>query len=125
MRRRTSTFGKNMKRDMNLVRLILLEQEGETVDFSGYTENQIVYHAALAIEANLVHGSIIEDEHGQPRGTAILRMTWAGHDFLDAAKNDTIWKKVTGGINEKGLSLTFDLLKSSLESAIRQQIGLP
>lgn len=53
-----------MKRDMNLIRLQLLESEGgePKPDLSAYTEEQLMYHSALLIEAGLVHGEIITDD---------------------------------------------------------------
>ena len=112
-----------MKRDMNIIRLLLLQQEGQEVDLSSYTEDQLIYHAALLIEAGLVDGSIIPGEEGYPAMTTVNRMTWSGHDFLDAARNDSVWKKVTSGFAQKGLSTTFDLLKIALEKAILSQMG--
>ena len=49
-----------MKRDMELIRLSLLEVEREepAPDLSGYTKDQKVYHMALYIEAGLVDGDI-------------------------------------------------------------------
>ena len=43
-----------MKRHLELIRLSLIEVEGEepAPDLSGYTEDQKVYHMALCIEAN-------------------------------------------------------------------------
>ena len=55
-----------MKRDMELIRLSLLEVEGEkpVPDLSAYTEDQKVYHMALCIEAGLVDGDIVKDGNG-------------------------------------------------------------
>jgi hypothetical protein len=49
-----------MKRDMELIRLSLLEVEREepAPDLSGYTKDQKVYHMALYIKAGLVDGDI-------------------------------------------------------------------
>jgi hypothetical protein len=65
-----------MKRDMNLIRLFLLETEGEDPkpDLSAYTEDQRVYHSALLIEAELVHGEILLDGSGQPNGTVVYEL---------------------------------------------------
>lgn len=44
-----------MKRDLDLIRLLLINQEGkEKVDLSQYTEDQIRYHQALLINAHFV-----------------------------------------------------------------------
>ena len=116
-----------MKRDMNLIRLLLLKTEGEDPkpDLSAYTEDQRVYHSALLIEAELVHGETVLDGSGQPVGTVILRPTWAGHEFLDAARNDTIWHKAGERIKKSGVDVTLSLLKEILNQLLKQSLGLP
>jgi len=115
-----------MKRDMNLIRLLLLETEGEDPkpDLSAFSEDHRVYHSALLIEAGLVHGQIIEDGSGQPAGTVILRLTWAGHEFLDAARNDTIWHKAGERIKKSGVDVTISLMKEILNQLLKQSLGL-
>src|SRR5207245_11663571 len=114
-----------MKRDMNLIRLLLMRLEGEQeVDLDAYSENERIYHSALLIEANLVDGVIRKDAEGYPSGVASIRLTWKGHDFLDAARNESVWKKATGKVRSKGLSLTFDLLKELLTLTLRHELGL-
>jgi hypothetical protein len=116
-----------MKRDMNLIRLLLLETEGEDPkpDLTGFSEEQRIYHSALLIEAGLVHGEVVLDGSGQPAGTIILRPTWAGHEFLDAARNDTIWRKAGEKIKNSGVDVTLELLKEILKQLIKQSLGLP
>jgi hypothetical protein len=116
-----------MKRDMNLIRLQLLETEGEEpkLDLSAYTEEKLVYHSALLIEAGLVHGEVILDGNGQPVGTVTLRLTWAGHEFLDAARNDTIWHKASDRIKKSGVDVTISILKEILNQLLKQSLGLP
>ena len=116
-----------MKRDMNLIRLLLLETEGEDPkpDLSAFSEDQRVYHSALLIEAGLVHGEIVTDGSGQPAGTVILRPTWAGHEFLDAARNDTIWHKAGERIKKSGVDVTLSLMKEILNQLLKQSLGLP
>jgi hypothetical protein len=86
-----------MKRDMSLIRLLLLRLErDEEVELSAYSEDQVIYHSALAVEAGLLDGAIRTDQQGYPNGVASIRLTWKGHDFLDAARNESVWKKATG-----------------------------
>jgi hypothetical protein len=115
-----------MKRDMNLIRLLLLETEGvePMPDLSAYTEEQRVYHSALLIEAGLVHGETVLDGSGQPAGTIILRPTWAGHEFLDAARSDTIWHKAGEQIKKSGVDVTLSLLQEILKQLAKQSLGL-
>src|ERR1041385_4598420 len=114
-----------MKRDMNLIRLLLLETEGEDLkpDLSAYTEERHVYHSALLIEAGLLHGEVIPDATGQPTETATLRLTWAGHEFLDAARNDTIWHNAGERIKKSGVNVTFTLLSEVLKQLLKQHLG--
>ena len=116
-----------MKRDMNLIRLQLLETEGEDPkpDLSAYTEEQLVYHSALLIEAGLVHGEVVLDGNGQPVGTVTAPLTWAGHEFLDAARNDTIWHKASERIKKSGVDVTISLMKEILNQLLKQSLNLP
>jgi hypothetical protein len=116
-----------MKRDMNLIRLLLLETEGEEPrpDFSDYTEQQRIYHSALLIEAGLIDGIIVSDAEGLPSGTVRRRLTWAGHEFLDAARNDTIWKQATDKLKQAGVQVTVSVLQELLKKLLKDSLGLP
>ncbi len=116
-----------MKRDMNLIRLVLLETEGEgpKPNLSAYTEEQRLYHSALLIEGGLVHGEIILDGNGQPAGMVTLRLTWAGHEFLDAARNNKIWHEAGQRIKKSGVEVTLSLLQELLKLLLKQSLGLP
>jgi hypothetical protein len=112
---------------MNLIRLLLLETEGEEPkpDLSAYSVEARVYHSALLIEADLVHGHIQTNGSGQPVGTVIWRPTWSGHEFLDAARNDTIWHKAGERIKKSGVDVTLSLVKEILNQLLKDSLGLP
>lgn len=116
-----------MKRDMELVRLSLLEVEREepAPDLSGYTEDQKVYRMALCIEAGLVDGVIVPDGNGYPAATSAIRLTWKGHEFLDAARNDTIWKKTLAHVKKAGIAVTLPVLEDLLKKGAKEILGLP
>lgn len=79
-----------MKRDFELVRLLLIELEGEeTVDLSSYTAEQVNYHKALVKEAGLAEGHVhYPSTHRTdiPDRAMLKRLTWEGHEFLDKRK---------------------------------------
>ena len=52
------------------------------------------------------------------------RLTWEGHDFLDAARNGDTWHKAKDTLFKKGLSVSFDVLKAYLISEAKQHLGL-
>jgi len=53
-----------------------------------------------------------------------LRLTWAGHEFLDAARNETVWKKASERIKKSGVDVTISLLKDILNQLLKQSLGL-
>jgi hypothetical protein len=116
-----------MKRDMNLIRLLLFETEGEDPkpDLSTFSEDQRIYHSALLIEAGLIEGIIRKGTNGFPNGTVRIRLTWAGHEFLDAARNDTIWHKAGERIKKSGVDVSLSVLKEVLNQLLKQSLGLP
>ncbi len=108
-----------MKRDMELIRKILLAveqgQANESID--GYDENSVKYHQALAIEAGLAEGKILQTISGNPGIPAhvmLKKLTWAGHDFVDAIASDTNWSKVKDFLTESGKQLTIDTVKAAV-----------
>lgn len=116
-----------MKRDMNLIRLQLLElEDGQSIpELEQYTEEQKVYHMALSIEAGFVDGEIIKNSEGFPVVTAAIRLTWKGHEFIDAARNETIWKKAEARIKKSGVEVTVSILQELLKELLKQSLGMP
>lgn len=113
---------------MDLVRKILLEMEEAlptyspiNVEIEAYTTQEIDYHLSLLKDAGLV----AESSHIHPGQTLPMRLTWQGHEFLDAARDDTNWQKAKNIVKEKGGSLTFDVIKALLIQIARQAVGLP
>lgn len=107
-----------MKRDMDLAREILLALEEMPADeevelnLEGYSQEEISYHVRLLSEAGLIEA---EDRSGyggddwQPE-----RLTWAGHDFLEASRDQGRWEKATKLVKEKVGGITLDALKAIL-----------
>ena len=109
-----------MKRDMDLVRKILLQCEKqesgfppEKLEIEGYSDAQIGYHVHLMGEAGLLH--IVDRTHMQSEAPEAipLGMTWEGHEFLDAARSETVWEKAKGAASSVG-SVAFGVLKNVL-----------
>jgi hypothetical protein len=47
-----------------------------------------------------------------------------GHEFLDASRNETVWKKTLKTINEKGGGLTFEVIKALLTQYTKEEFNL-
>jgi len=119
-----------MKREMDLVRKLVLAIEDSphafvgSLNVQGATEEQIGYHAYLLVDAGLAEGVDATDMESSGPEYQITHLTWAGHDFADACRNDDVWNKATRTISEKVGSVTFDVFKQVLVSFAKTAIGL-
>jgi hypothetical protein len=112
---------------MDLCRDILLQAEAdeERPLPAQWTLQQVLYHIELLVEAGLLDATLSKGHRGQVDGAKINRLTWLGHDCLDAMRDNTVWTKAKETILKKGGSWTFDLLKEALAQIIANQVGLP
>lgn len=117
-----------MKRDFDLIRRILADIEnvpaGKSLDKITYPEydQPIIYeHINILEEAGLIKakkGPGIAKVH-------ITGLTWAGHDFLNSAKDDSIWQKAKDTVLKPATSITFGLLLEWLKIEAKQKLKLP
>jgi len=108
-----------MKRDMDLARAILIALEEtdsankmQQFSIAGTSEETLSYHIKLRHQAGLIEahdGSGVNEFKWYP-----ISLTWDGHEFIEVAKNDTIWKKVASRLVEKTGGLSFAVLKKLL-----------
>jgi DNA-binding transcriptional ArsR family regulator len=123
-----SLQGATMRRNMDLARKILLALEecpftGSWHDISidGYSEQETSYHIRLLYEAGLVDAACIPlmsvGEIWKAR-----TITWNGHEFLDASRDDTRWEKAKGFIKDKGAALTLEALKLVLSELVKKSL---
>ncbi len=109
-----------MKRNWDTIREILtrLEDLPDTdailrlSDFSADRNFEVSYHMELLIEAGLVEGSMSPTLGGGATQFMARRLTWLGHEFLDAVRSDTVWNKTKSAFATNGVTMTFDLIKS-------------
>jgi hypothetical protein len=119
-----------MKRDMDLIREILLRIESEGTDdkrlflkIEGRSEDEISYHVKILAEAGLIRAlDISKGVLGSMWWP--ISLTWSGHDFLDDARDDTTWNKTKSLVGEKVASASFEVLKAVLSSVAKSALGL-
>lgn len=108
-----------MKRDWDTIREILIkfeELDPETGSlqlghFPSDRAYEYSYHIELLLEAGLIHGQMSKTLGHHAQNFLAHRLTWAGHEFLDAIRSDTVWNKTKTSFGKSGLSMTFDLIK--------------
>jgi hypothetical protein len=114
-----------MKRDLDLVRRILLHlEEGESSPSGwgafvedGYDFAAIHYHVRLLHEAGLIEADEIVPGQWWPE-----RMTWAGHEFLDAARNEELWREAKRKVEKSTGSAPFLVFQELLLSGLRARL---
>jgi hypothetical protein len=107
-----------MKRNLDLVRSILLEIEswpadthGKGVEIEGYSHEEVTYNAFLLHDAGYID-AIVSKTMG---GNSIYptQLTWNGHEFLDEARDKTTWEKAKSVVTKVGQS-SFSVLRPVL-----------
>jgi hypothetical protein len=119
-----------MRRETDLIRLILAQVELNTnpmrfieIKAHGYSPNQIAYHVRLLAEAGYVDAvdfTTMDGMDWKPKS-----LTWIGHDFLDATRNDSIWEKVKTQLKDRGLvDAPLDVVKALAIKTLGATLGL-
>lgn len=89
-----------MKRDMDLVREILLFVESQpaeinlldvAVELPGRDYGSTVGHIQILEDAGLLIARKSSDSAGTD--WRVERLTWQGHEFIDSAKDDANWRR--------------------------------
>src|SRR5260221_11333788 len=106
-----------MKRDMDLIRQLLLvtESDGKIQFESNHSQEEIADHVQMPIEERLVEGKTVRNHIGVLCGYHITRLTMRGHDFLDAARSPKIWNAAKDKIQKEGVGWTLKILYGLLE----------
>ena len=124
-----------MKRDMELIRELLLFFEEKTgpehvgpgeIEIGGYDPLAIHHHVLLLCEAGLLTCERITSSTTPERLVDALPfdLSWEGHEFLDAARDETIWSKAKELLKDKGMTVGLAVLQALLVSLAKQRLSL-
>ena len=115
-----------MKRDVDLIRQILLDLERHgaecTIDSirNGATheiDERTRYHLRLCIDAGLAK------EIERTAGTPCVRLTNAGHEFLDICRGDERWQAAKWMVHQQTGGMSLAVLRAVLTKWAVQSIG--
>ena len=110
-----------MKRNADLIREIAIATEklpfnGELRSLEGIDAETFFEHVKLMDEAGLLDCLLIKPFNPSPPEAIITGLTWDGHDFLDAARSDALWKRAKESVIGPTMSWTFSILKEWLKA---------
>lgn len=119
-----------MKRDMELVRNILLKIENNTIkntndllDEHAIKEDReiLVYHLSMLIDqAGLVKG--IPAHSFANKDWLDITLTWEGHDFLSNIQDSNVWSKVLKKLSSVGGSASLDVVKEIAKKIVVESL---
>lgn len=118
-----------MKRDMDLVRDILLaladsdeELWSTSLVSDKYSRGIVGYHFLILDEAGLIVANVHGADNDPYYIAVASRLTWEGNDFLDAVRDESIWKKVRSTIGKISGGASFEVFKTVASSLALEAI---
>jgi len=124
-----------MKRDMDLVRDLLLKIEESSKptssalliqDANDEEKDRIIEHLRLMIDFGLFTAITSAPLSGRWRCQE-MKLTWEGHEFVDTLRDPTVWQK-TKGIASKAGGVGFKALLEIGKEVVKgelQKLGIP
>ena len=114
-----------MKRDMDLIRKILIKIEKEydgsrpiQVDpIEEYDRSDVEYNLGLLVDAGYV-----KPLKGLPN--LVRGITWNGHEFLDAVRSDDVWRTVKEKLAALGGTASLATIKVLADGVASKVLGL-
>lgn len=120
-----------MKRDLDLVREVLLQIEalpaGPPAQYrtSEIDDPVLLAHFELVIAAGLVNGKIARSQGARGDVISISGLTWEGHEWLEMVRSQALWNEIKSSLMDNGGALTFELTKAVASKLLRARLALP
>ena len=123
-----------MKRDLDLIRDILLHVEDVT-SFSehifGYdlgletskSSDEIYGHVALLFDEDLIFGNLDETMGDGVGHLNIERLTNKGHDYLNFIRNPKIWSDTKAGLAKAGGTASLAIVQATAVAIFKTSLG--
>ena len=134
-----------MKRDMDIVRKLLLETEAlesskvlqvvyfdrgtaAALGIAGREASDIgdaaeLYNASLLADARLANCDLRRYSHGTGE-IRIESLTWEGHEFLDSIRSEEVWRRSKSRLAESIEGVSFTVIKKIAEDIAEKMLGL-
>ena len=114
-----------MKKDMDLIREILLKIEELYVDtaiydltIDGYDMATVAYHCKLLHNAGYIFDYQAQYASNEIYTFSVGALTWTGNEYLEKIRDNSRWGKIKNTLIQKGLPFTIDMVKSVADAFI-------
>jgi hypothetical protein len=125
-----------MKRDMDLVREILLQIEA-AIEPPRMSDLELTKIDEQHVQRVAYHMQMLVDEIGFVRGIDAssmdgpdwinLELTWSGNEFLDAIRDPEVWRRTKEGAKKVGgvsIEFAWEMAKAYGKHVIKEKLGL-
>lgn len=108
-----------MKRDWSVIRELLLEVEKHDEVRIPYSPDETrSYHGELLIKAGFV------GDGNSANYTFLHGLTWAGHDLLDAIRDDAVWTETKSRLAKVSGSVSLEVVKALAVNVAKGMLGI-
>ena len=117
-----------MKRDLDLVRQLLLQIEGLPAGppaqyrASEIEDPVLLAHFELVIASGLVNGKISRSQSSRGDVISISGLTWEGHEWIEMVRSQSIWNETKSMLLDSGGALTYELTKTAATRILRARM---
>lgn len=115
-----------MRRDWDLIRTILVEAEKKSpgqmmlhTEIAGYDPLVVAGHIGMLSDAGYLKAKLVRG-NGIVLSAVVLEITMPGYDLLDTMRTVSVWEKIKLIAKDKGLELTFEVVKKLGSMALEQ-----
>lgn len=121
--------GRDMKRDWDLIRDILIRVEdlppGDCLQLSESEVDRVEdEHFYLLYEAGFLSADFMRDVRGVAFGV-VVGLTWQGHDLLSSIRDEGVWSNVKQRALSVGGQMSIEILKTIATYVAKQTLGIP
>lgn len=123
-----------MKRDLELVRRIMLAAEavpagvhasGTELNINDAPPADLAAHLKLLIDEGYLEGKAYGTFDGlEPGNVLVLGIPWKGHEFLDAVRDDSVWRQIRERVAKMAGPVALSIITQLGTAIIKQQLGI-
>lgn len=112
-----------MKRDLDCCRKLLLAVEADASAWAiaGYSRATLEEHVRLLSEVGYLQVTNLADMDGDD--FRVDRLTWAGHEFLASARNESVWQSVRADLRKRSIDVPLSVMSELLKRGVAALFG--
>jgi hypothetical protein len=90
----------------------------------GYDQDTIGHHSWLMAQGGLVTACDVTVQRAPSPIALPESITWAGHEFLDTVRADTVWRRLPAELKDRAITVPFSLVQALATKIAKSLAGL-